>query len=69
MKKHDPMYDVLFRPSIDTEEIISRGEFRITFKRKEDGEVIIKVQANKGIAVFSKSGNTIILKNMETESD
>ena len=67
MQKHDPMYDALFRP-IDTEEIISRGEFRITFKRKEDGEVIIKVQANKGIAVFSKSGNTIIIKNMETES-
>jgi hypothetical protein len=49
----------------DGNEVISRGGFRLTFVLN-GGEVILKVQAEKGLAVFPKSGNTIIIKNVET---
>lgn len=49
-------------------EVVTKGKFRVTFIEKDDGEILLKVQSDNGIAVFPKSDNTVIIANMRTES-
>jgi len=49
-------------------EVVTKGKFRVTFIEKDDGEILLKIQSETGIAVFPKSDNTVIIANMRTKS-
>ena len=44
------------------EDVIVQGDFRITFIER-DGELLVKIQAEHGIAIYPKSDNTVIIAN------
>jgi hypothetical protein len=55
--------------NLDYEKVITIGDYRITVIEKDGEEMYLKIMAEKGIGVFPKSSNTVIVKNMRVTMD